>query len=134
MNSPPLRERFPSLVGVNFEVWVSEGWLTLVTETLSLLLKEQAHTPTLRVDEIKQKWGELIIRGNDFSELANDIVQEATKKSRTICEICGAQGEPKTDRCGRMVAVRCSEHVNVRGQILVPDESNEQARNPQQAR
>ena len=130
MSRSPLREQFPSLVGEHFEVWISEGWLTLATETLQLLLQEQANTPALRVDQIKQKWGTLEINGEDFSERANAIVRKAEENSKTVCEICGKPGGPIRRRKGMpyVVGVRCDEHFSIRTEKLIPDESNEEAR------
>ena len=127
MSRSPLRKQFPTLVGEHFEVSIDEGWLTLVTETLQLLLQEQGNTPTLRVDQIKQKWGQLRINGENFSERADAIVREAEEKSAKICEVCGAQGEPKINPRGMMIGVRCAVHINENGKMVL-DESNEEAR------
>ncbi len=126
MNKSPLREQFPTLVGEHFEVWISEGWLTLVTETLGLLRQEQGNMPGLRIDEIKQKWGQLVINGEGFSERANAIVDDAREKSSTICEVCGIQGDPILSRGRHVAGVRCAEHVSVKRGTLVADESNKQ--------
>jgi len=129
MSRSPLREQFPTLVGEHFQVWVSEGWLSLVMETLQLLLQEQVITPALRVFQIKQKWGDLIINGEEFSDRAYAVVREAEIKSKSICEVCGKPGGPITSSYSpRVVGVRCTNHFSVISNILIPDESNEEAR------
>ncbi len=130
MKISPLREQFSTLVGDHFEVWISEGWLALVTEALTRLLKEQGIAPALRVDQIKQKWGKLCINGEAFTERALAIAEEVADSSSRICEICGAQGEPIKNSRGWVIAVRCVKHFDAR-EILVPDESHERARDLQ---
>jgi hypothetical protein len=115
MSSSPLREQFPTLFDKNSRVEINldiiRGWLTLVTGMLELLRQEQGNTPELRIIQIKVKFGQLRVYGDDFSERADAIVEEAEEKSATICDVCGAQGEPSINPSGTVVGVRCAKHI-----------------------
>ena len=89
------------------------GWLTPITEMLEHLVEEQGNTPALRITQIKQKWGYLRVYGDDFSEQADAIVEEAEEKTAATCDICGAPGEP--DNVLRSLAVNTLVHFSQRG-------------------
>jgi hypothetical protein len=114
MSASPLREQFPTLFAENaridIDLEINKGWATPVTEMLALLFKEQANTPALHITQIKQKWGYLRVYGDDFSERADAIIEEAEEKTASTCDVCGAPGEPDKNLRGMTVGVRCAKH------------------------
>lgn len=115
MNNSALRERYPTLFDENsrIEIYldISKGWLTPITEMLERLVQEQGNTPALRITQIKRKCGDLRVYGDDFSERADAIVEEAEEKTAVTCDVCGAPGDPDKNLRGMTVGVRCANHV-----------------------
>lgn len=115
MNNSALRERFPTLFDENsrIEIYldINKGWLTPVIEMLERLVEEQGNTPALRITQIKQKWGCLRVYGDNFSERADAIIEDAEEKTAATCDVCGAPGEPDKNLRGMTVGVRCANHV-----------------------
>jgi len=114
MHNAALRERFPTLFSENAQIDVeldkNKGWATPINEMLELLLQEQANTPALRISQIKKKWGNLSVYGDDFSERADTIIEEAEEKLTATCDVCGEPGEPDKNFNGMTVGVRCANH------------------------
>jgi len=116
MNNSALRERFSTLFEENSRIEIyldgdNKGWLAPVIEMLERMVQEQGNTPTLRITQIKQKWGYLRVYGNDFSEQADAIVEEAEENTAATCDICGEPGEPDKNINGMTVGVRCANHA-----------------------
>lgn len=107
-----LLEQFHSLFNEESRIETPGGWATVVTEMLTALQQEQANTPAIRISQVKQKWGDLRVYGDNLSECAAQIIRDARRKAEAICDACGSQGTPTSDSRGRVVAVRCSEHGN----------------------
>lgn len=97
---------------------VPAGWLGLVLE-----LHEALRTvdPDISYADVKPKWGELRVYLSADNERARGIAREATRRSRTICEICGAAGSAHRSPWGwyRTLCGRCAEwmqHTAVNGE------------------
>lgn len=111
-----------------YEAWVPQGWdeltKTLCDEINKIVPKN--HRKKFTWKQFKQKFGGLRAycefgKLNKFGEpvrhteeegkiarLIYDVVEEAEKKSQTICEICGKSS--KTTTIKRYVTTRCEEH------------------------
>ncbi|MCB1257901.1 MAG: hypothetical protein KDB26_12390 [Microthrixaceae bacterium] len=68
---------------------VPAGWLGLVLELDAAL---RAVDPDTTYTDVKPKWGELRVYLSTDNERALGLAREATRRSRTICEVCGAAG------------------------------------------
>jgi len=95
-----------NLMAFGFEC--GRGWLPLVYETLD---KIQAIVDRDRLDleitQVKEKYGELRIYTSSYADEIEDIIQEATEKSVTICERCGKEG--KRVQVKGWLMTRCDE-------------------------
>ena len=100
---PKLRN---NLMAFGFEC--GRGWLPLVFETLD---KIQAIVDRdkldLEITQVKEKYGELRIYTSSYTEEIDEIIQEATDKSVTICEQYGKDGQ--LVRFGSWYMTRCEE-------------------------
>lgn len=70
-----------------------KGWYPLIYETLD---KIQAIVDrdnlNLEITQVKEKRGELRIYISNYTDEIGDAIDEATRKSITICEQCGKEG------------------------------------------
>jgi hypothetical protein len=87
---------------------VPDGWLGLVLELHEAL---RAVDPDISYADIKPKWGELRVYLSADNERALQLAREATRRSRTICEVCGAAGTLHKSPWGwhRTLCGRCAE-------------------------
>lgn len=60
--------------------------------------------------QVKEKFGSLRFYMSSAPDEAYDLIDEAEKKSHTICEMCGAPGERKRSANTRWISTRCAEH------------------------
>lgn len=60
-----------------------QGWENLIEETLKKL------PDNVIIESIKEKFGELHIYPKQYCKIVDQILFEAQRESRTICEICG---------------------------------------------
>lgn len=85
------------------------GWESLVLD-LSVRLEAHAreNNPELLVDQVKSKFGGLRYYVSNHDPVAEEMIAPAEKKSRTLCETCGAEGK----QTGRgWVVTACPEHA-----------------------
>ena len=61
----------------------------------------------LEITQVKEKYGELRIYTSSYADEIEDIIQEATEKSVTICERCGKEG--KRVQVKGWLMTRCDE-------------------------
>jgi len=92
-------------------VWASldvgDGWLPLIKETLEKCFEL---APEMRLFQVKEKFGELrIYAGPVESEEALALIEAALVKSRSVCDVCGAEG--RTRSRGGWLMTRCGLHA-----------------------
>jgi hypothetical protein len=85
-----------SLIGFGFEC--GEGWFKLLKD-LVIKLKEYDINKQIKVQQVKEKWGELrfyVCYGDDpredFYNKINDIISVYEELSSRTCEYCGEPG------------------------------------------
>lgn len=74
---------------------VRSGWYPVVEWFCEKLLEfKQTENNPIQIHQIKEKFGELTIYlgYNDDSRIDN-LIRQATEKSRTVCEICSSAGQ-----------------------------------------
>lgn len=62
-----------------------EGWRPLISKVIDLCNA----TPGVKIEDIKEKWGELRIYVNEAPAHVFDAIDEATKASTKTCMHCG---------------------------------------------
>lgn len=65
--------------------------------------------PHARVAQTKEKFGELRIYIKTYNKPVFDLIDEATKRSRTLCQMCGVAGVWSRTTDGFYATV-CPEH------------------------
>lgn len=84
---------------------VGQGWATLINKAYDVL----DTYPTLKVIQVKEKWGGLRIYTDGYIPEVDKIIIELEKSSYNICEVCGAAGNL---RGGGWYRTLCEEHAN----------------------
>jgi hypothetical protein len=75
---------------------VGEGWYALVLNAHRQLL---AIDPDIRYAQIKEKFGDLqIYLDQRQSPAMTEVIRAAERRAAYTCEICGEEGELRTDR------------------------------------
>ncbi len=85
-----------------------DGWFDIIKNLCEEIAKLEIDG--LSVDQVKEKFGNLRFYVSFHSENTNPdtdkkieklyrLIDEAEKKSNEICENCGADGSPRTDKC-----------------------------------
>lgn len=94
--------------------YVPQGWEHLVTT-----LNDDIATidPDYKIVQVKEKFGELryyvrlsLNLDDDTHNHAFDLIDQATQRSRSICDICGEHGEVMWVNNDH-VATRCPKHT-----------------------
>lgn len=72
--------------------WIScdKGWYPLITELDKALVELD---PNYTIHQVKEKFGGLRYYASSTSSVAHDLIDEAERKSYTICELCGAPAQ-----------------------------------------
>lgn len=84
-------ERFKDILDLRFtQLECGQGWGDLIWETLEKIEKANDNDPTLKIPIIKEKFGTLRIQMFCATDEIFDIIDEAERKSETICERCGS--------------------------------------------
>lgn len=86
-----------------------DGWLVLIDELSEKLQKINVDlAEPIKYAQIKEKFGGLRIYVSNFDPLAAEHLDEAEKKSFTMCEVCGKVGELRTNKHWHQTL--CVEH------------------------
>jgi len=87
-----------NLLFFGFEI--RDGWLPLLKELFDKIQKLVDNDPqcnALEVVQVKEKFGELRVYLNYSYEKIDNLIDEYTRKSKTICEWCGEKGKLRND-------------------------------------
>lgn len=96
-------------------IWVPSGWVPLMTELHERLVKV---SPDFSYAQIKAKFAELRVYVSGATPEARDLIRDAERASRTICEVCGGDGTPCMSRGGWYRAL-CEVHCAAAGYQVV---------------
>ncbi len=80
-----------------FGIECGKGWEKLygpVIEKINKYNEEHLDDP-IRVEQVKEKWGTLRIYVSSAPKEIYDLIEEAERKSRYVCEDCGFQDNEK---------------------------------------
>lgn len=93
---------------------VGEGWWPLIEKLHADILEID---PDYQIDQIKEKFGGLryyITFSNNLNEHKISeimlLINDAEKKSFTICEVCGKEGKLRTGEDIHWIYTACDEH------------------------
>lgn len=86
-----------------FHIECENGWASLYEPLIARCKAEN-----VSILQIKEKWGGLRFYVGPASKDLCDAIDEAEKRSFTICEECGEQGKV---RSGGWVRTLCDEHA-----------------------
>jgi hypothetical protein len=116
----PFAREFPILFGGNSprSLDAGPGWHNLLWElcqNLETLAQQRVATgqEPMRIMEVKPKWAELRCYLHDDCPEARALTLAALVRSRTICEVCGAEGN--TCERGRWYLTLCPAHELILG-------------------
>ena len=87
-----------NLMAFGYEI--GDGWLLLLEELFDKIQKLVDNNPlynSLEIVQVKEKYGELRVYTNAYWEVVEDLIDEYTRKSKTICEWCGKKGKLRDD-------------------------------------
>lgn len=114
-----LFEKYPKTFQSLDYVECNEGWKEIVDQVsfkIEQVNNKYPGSSYIHASQIKQKFGGLRYYVS-FEDINNDdvnyvysIIEEAEKRSLTICEICGAPG--KRSKQGYYMETVCDEHNN----------------------
>lgn len=84
------------------------GWFEVIkkmSQKLEPLFKKQEQDGFYpAITQVKEKFGSLMVYGNNLTEEMNHVIYEAAKESQSVCENCG---KPGTVRKRGYVQVLC---------------------------
>ncbi len=72
-----------------FGLEVGKGWLPLVEPIVNRIQELNEQGADIEIVQVKEKWGELCIYLSSYTPELKAMVDEATRKSVSICENCG---------------------------------------------
>ena len=100
-----LRDHFPDLMDNCYEIWVGDGWYSLIQ---CLLQNLNATTDKPAIAEFSSKFGRLRVITDriHYSEMAAGAILMAEVMSGHVCDVCG--GKADTTITGHHS--RCREH------------------------
>lgn len=100
-------------LGFPFPCECSDGWYQLIYDCMgeieNLYKEKGADINTLRIEQIKEKYGGLRVYVGNFINGVDDIIDKYETKSYEVCEICGEPGELKVN--GRWYRTVCNKHA-----------------------
>lgn len=85
-----------------FGIECGEGWKSLYEPLIDLCKQEG-----VEIAQIKEKFGTLRFYVASAPDHIYDAIDEAEKKSETMCEKCGDAGSIKTDGWMRTLCAKC---------------------------
>lgn len=68
---------------------IGKGWLPLVEPILNRINELNKQGANITITQVKEKWGELCVYLSSYTPELEEMIDEATRKSVTICENCG---------------------------------------------
>lgn len=83
-----------------------QGWADLIYE-LSSKLEPLIDSEEMYASQIKEKYGQLRLYMSLYNEEIDALIEQATKDSKRVCEMCGDEGSICT--IGHWVTVRCQD-------------------------
>jgi hypothetical protein len=102
----------------------SDGWYQLIYDLCEAIENHyklnNANIKSIRIDQIKEKWGSLCFYIGNVIDGTYEIVHEYEKKSAHVCESCGA--EATTKHRGSWLRTLCSACAKEQGYIDFKDE------------
>ena len=72
-----------------FGLEIGKGWRPLVEPILQKIEELNAAGANIRITQVKEKWGELCVYLSSYTPELEEMIDEAARKSVTICENCG---------------------------------------------
>ncbi|MCQ4081964.1 hypothetical protein NGB36_15440 [Streptomyces sp. RB6PN25] len=109
---------------------VGPGWQPLL---MRLHKQLKALASDYRVEDVKEKFGGLRVRvadrfdadgefDGDWADASSPLIRAAEAMSQTICEFCGAQGQPRSrgDRDGGWIKTVCERCHPIRRPGAIP--------------
>jgi hypothetical protein len=118
-NTRKLNERFPFLTSsgnmnqdlMMFGFECGDGWFQLIWDLCEKIEKEGI-SPHFRAMQVKEKFGSLRFYVNIASDEVLNAIDEAEKKSETICELCGEPGRIRNGSWLKCRCEKCNEGIN----------------------
>jgi len=99
------RNNMPGVSAQPHPIHFDAGWTNLVDAMMDELF---AVEPDIKINLVKQKFGELRVYTSSKAECVYAIIEEARKQSLKTCEICGKPGSVRV-RGGGIKKTVCSE-------------------------
>jgi hypothetical protein len=124
-----LQSKYPTLLK-NIYIECGEGWKEIIENTCDQILTHEAFLKnsgipvvdfedevmrdddycSVRIVQIKQKFGGLRIYYDGGDKIIQDIVREAETKALTTCEYCGSKENVKLRRHNSWLYTGCDKH------------------------
>jgi hypothetical protein len=92
---------------VGFEF--GDGWLPIIKEMFDELVVLTKDTPKFRINQIKEKFGQLTVYFSGGNEAIKEAIDRAEVKCYETCDRCGDKGVMRNDD---WIKVRCDLHVD----------------------
>ena len=87
---------------------VGDGWTGIVESMCAAISRRSS---TVRFDQIKEKWGTLRVYYSGGDDYVAGVVRMAEEVSATVCESCGAAGEPRKGGWIKTLCDDCNAEV-----------------------
>lgn len=104
-----VRAKHDAMLMMHWGFEVGPGWHDLIAQLLDDISKEKLNKK-FAITQIKEKLGALRVYTRHGKESVYKLIEEAEKKSVTICEKCGADGKLHND--GGWYVTRCDPCLN----------------------
>jgi len=104
-----IQAKYPGVLDSCFDFSPPEGWELIVEKLVDDLMFVD---PTLKIDQVKDKFGELrvyVTNASGADEAVSDLIAEAENASIKTCMRCGAPGSMREKNGWYYVA--CDEHA-----------------------
>lgn len=104
-----IQAKYPGVLDSCFDFSPPDGWELIVEKLIDDLMFVD---PTLKIDQVKDKFGELRVYTTNASgarEAVNALITEAENASIKTCMVCGEAGKMREKNGWYFVA--CDEHA-----------------------
>lgn len=109
------RTQYPELFKECFEVWLPQGWISVVEKRLPIIEAIRVRTGlSVEIAQIKEKFGGLrfyldFIHESIYDEVSK-LVDEMEKEAEKTCEYCGQNNDVTTSaNGGYWIRTRCAD-------------------------